>query len=157
MHTMFVSSLMFIALSAQFLMQSFSVHEVYAKEPSIAPPAELDPQRALDLNRKRGVSILSLSQGSSGLGLNFGFNSNSFGELILGGDWRQPTSRAAELQMRLSLGAHLQLIQARDDAMLTLGARFRVIYSEICEVEASLCADRSAISPLIPNSLCIER
>ena len=53
--------------------------------------------------------------------------------------------------MRLSLGAHLQLIQARDDAMLTLGARFRVIYSELCEVEVSLCADRSAISPLIPQ------
>lgn len=125
--------------------------DAHAKEPSISPPVETDPQRALDLNQKRGVSLLSLSEKASGLGLNLGLSPNSFGELILGGDWRRPTSRSAELQLGISLGAHIQLIQARDDAMLTFGTRFRVEYSEICEVEASLCADRSAISPLTPQ------
>ena len=143
---------LFLSLMMTMLMCfQLSPQSLYAKEPSIPPPEELKPQRALDLNKKRGLSLLTLPKGSSGLGINVGLNTNSFGELIIGGDWRQPNARSAELNLRLSLGAHIQLIQARDDAMLTFGARFRVIYSEICEVDPALCADRSAVSPLTPQ------
>ena len=86
------------------------------------------------MNKKRGLSLLSLSEGSSGLGVNLGLNTNSFGEFVIGGNWRQPNTVQLS-SPRLSLGAHIQLIQARDDAMLTFGTRFRVIYSEICEVD----------------------
>ncbi len=124
---------------------------VWAQEPLIKPQKKTKPQRALDLSKKTGLSILSISEGVSGLGINIGLNSNSFMEFILSGDWRQPSSRSAETQLYLSLGAHLQMIQAGDQAAFTLGGRLHITYNELCDTDPALCADRSTISTPIPQ------
>lgn len=122
-----------------------------AQEPSIAPPLKKKPQRKLDLNKKLAIGILSLPEDRSALALNLGLSSNSFLEMAFGGDWRQPTSRASEIQLDLALGAHLQLIQAGDVASLTLGTRMQLSYSELCRAESNLCAERSVVSNPSPQ------
>ena len=71
--------------------------------------------------------------------------------MAFGGDWRQPTSRASEIQLDLAFGAHLQLIQAGDVASLTLGTRMQLSYSELCRAESNLCAERSVVSNPSPQ------
>lgn len=129
----------------------FGQRVIYAQEPSIDTPLQASPQRALDLNKKVGISLLTIANGQSALGLNWGISSNSFLEVALSSDWRQPTSRAAESQLHLVGGAHLQLIQARDVAALTLGGRFQVKYSELCTSDIELCAERSIVSKPTPQ------
>ena len=123
----------------------------YAQEPAIAPPLKKKPQRKLDLNKKLALGILSLPEDRSALAFNLGLSSNSFLEIAFGGDWRQPTSRASEIQLDLALGAHLQLIQAGDVASLTLGTRMQLSYSELCRAESKLCAERSVVSNPSPQ------
>ena len=123
----------------------------FAQEPTIAPPLQKKPQRTLDLNKKLALGILNLPKDRSALAFNLGLSSNSFLEIAFGGDWRQPTSRASEIQLDLALGAHLQLIQAGDIASFTLGTRVQLSYSEICRAEDNLCAERSVVSNPTPQ------
>jgi len=95
-----------------------------------------------------GVSFVEAPLNVQGLALNFGINSNIFFESIIGGDWRYPTGQSAESQFGVGLGIHLQLLQARDDAMLTLGSRFHAYLSEPCTTDRQLCAERKVSSTL---------
>lgn len=124
---------------------------IFAQEPSIQPPSQVRPQRALDLSKKFGVSILTIANEQSALGINWGLTSNSFLEIAMSSDWRQPSSREAESQFYLSAGGHLQLIQARDIAALTLGGRLQLSYSELCYSDTNLCADRSIVTTPTPQ------
>ncbi len=122
-----------------------------AQEPDIAPPTKKKPQRSLDLNKKFAIGMLNLPNERSALAFNLGLSSNSFLELALAGDWRQPTSRASEIQFDVALGAHLQLIQAGDVAGLTIGSRIHLSYNELCTADVNLCAERSVVSNPTPQ------
>lgn len=133
---------------------SFSV-QVYPTwgqvEPQIKPQKAQRPQRVLDLKSKIGLSFLSRPKNKSGLAFQFGLSSSSFMEAIVGGDWRQPENRGAETQVDLAFGTHLQIIQARDVAAMTLGGRFQISYNELCTSDEALCAERSVVSTPTPQ------
>ena len=117
-------------------------------EPQLELPPSHKPQRALDLNDKMGISFVEAPLNIRGLALNVGVNSNVFFESIIGGDIRHPTDRFAETRLGVALGLHLQLLQTRDQAALTIGSRFHAYLSEPCSADVQLCAQRTVRSTL---------
>ena len=120
-------------------------------DPQLSPPDQAQPSRSLDLHGKFGIGFVELADSAGGLALSKGLTTSSFVELIVGGSWRRPEDRTAEQTLGFGIGAHLQLLQAKDVAALTVGGRFQLYLSELCETDSILCAKRGVVSELTPQ------
>ena len=119
--------------------------------PQMEPPKDELPLRSLDLSGKLAVGFAEAVGDVRGLSVSLGITSSSFAEIIVGGSWRQPDTRQLESVFGIALGAHIELLQAKDEVVLTLGGRFQLYFSEICQAEAQQCAERNIVSSPTPQ------
>lgn len=99
----------------------------------------------LDLFKKKGIGFAQSNGGIQGLALNYGISKIIWTELIAGASFIQEESRNLQYRLGGAIGMHIQLIQAKDKAFLSLGLRWNtalgVLSDEVnCKTADKICS-----------------
>ncbi len=108
-------------------------------------PSQKIQAETLDFFKKKGIGFAQTNGGIQGLALNYGISKIIWTELIAGGSFIQEESRNLQYRLGGAIGMHIQLIQAKDKAFLSLGLRWNtalgVLSDEInCKTADKICS-----------------